>query len=158
MFPCSRLHLKPASARPLSTGGGTTKQAILLDAYLESTRRLLPYGKGGSPLARLRRYTLRLAEFLKSDNGQVFLRLMLAMQDNAALRQAFYEKVYLPRRAEGCTVIDEAIAAGELPATADPDLVISLLIGPLIQPALLGRPLNARSAQAIFDFVIKTSS
>lgn len=131
------------------------KQAILLDAYLETTREVLPYGKSGSPLARLRKYTLRLAEFLKSENGRVFIRLMLAMQDNFALRQAFYEKVYLPRRAEGRIVVEEAIAAGELSATVDPDLMISLLIGPLIQPALLGQELSSRSAQMILDFVIK---
>ncbi len=134
------------------------KQAILLEAYLETTREVLPYGKRGSPLARLRKYTLRLAEFLKSENGRVFLRLMLAMQDNPTLRQAFYENVYLPRRADGRAVVEEAIAAGELPASVDADFIISLLIGPLIQPALLGQEVNTKSAQTIFDFVIRASS
>jgi AcrR family transcriptional regulator len=134
------------------------KQAILLDAYLETTRELLPYGKRGSPLARLRNYTIRIAEFLKSEDGRVFLRLLLAIQDNPALRKAFYENVFLPRRAEGSKVVQEAITAGELPATVDPDLIINLLIGPQILPALLGQASGAKSAEAIFDFVLKATS
>jgi AcrR family transcriptional regulator len=131
------------------------KQAILLDAYLETTRELLPYGRRGTPLARLRSYTMRIAEFLKSEDGRVFLRLLVAIQDNPALRRAFYENVFLPRRVEGCAVVQEAITAGELPDTVVPDLMIDMLIGPQILPALLGRELSADSAGRIFDFVLK---
>ena len=134
-----------------------SKQAILLDAYLETARELLPYGKRGSPLARLRKYTVRIGEFLQSDNGRVFLRLLLAIQDNPDLGKAFYENVFLPRRAEGCMVVQEAIAAGELPDTVDPDFIISLLTAPQIVRALLGLELSAKSARKIFDFVIRTS-
>ena len=134
-----------------------SKQAILLDAYLETTRELLPYGKHGSPLARLRKYTMRIAEFLRSDDGRVFLRLLLAIQDNPDLKKAFIEDVFLPRRAEGCAVVKEAVAAGELSDTVDPDFIINLLTAPQIVRALLGQELSAKSAQAIFDFVVRTS-
>ncbi|WP_082125306.1 TetR/AcrR family transcriptional regulator [Silvibacterium bohemicum] len=134
-----------------------SKQAILLDAYLETTRELLPYGKRGSPLARLQKYTLRIAEFLKSDDGRVFIRLLVAIQDNRNLGKAFYENVFLPRRAEGCAVVQEAVAAGELPDTVDPDFIINLLTAPQIVRALLGLELSAKSAQTIFDFVVKAS-
>jgi AcrR family transcriptional regulator len=130
------------------------KQAILLDAYLETARDLLPLGKGGSPLARLQRYTLQIARFLKSTDGRVFLSLMLAIQDNPELRAAFNERVFLPRRAEGRQVVEEAIASGELPTTADPDLIIDLLIGPQILPVLVGQDPSAKDAEKIFDFVI----
>ncbi len=134
------------------------KQAILLDAYLETTRELLPYGKSGSPLKRLRNYTIRMSEFLKSEDGRVFLRLMLGIQDSPILRKAFYQKVFLPRRAEGCKVVQEAIAAGELPDTVDPDFLINVLLGPQILPALLGQELGTDSAQRIFDFVLRAAS
>lgn len=130
------------------------KHAILLEAYLEKTRELLPYGRSGSPLERLRKYCLRIVEFLKSEDGQVFLRLLLALQDDLALRKAFYEKVYLPRRGEARAVVQEAIAMGELPGTVDPDWTINLLIGPLILPALLGQEINTKSAQTVFDFIV----
>ena len=130
------------------------KQAILLDAYLETTRDLLPSGKPGSPLARLRTYTLRVAQFLQNENGRVFLRLLLAIQDDPALRKGFYQDVFLPRRAEGCTVVQEAIDAGELPETVAPDFIINLLIGPQVLRALLGQDISAKYAQRIFDSVI----
>jgi AcrR family transcriptional regulator len=130
------------------------KQAILLDAYLETTRDLLPHGKQGSPLARLRKYTLRIAEFLKNENGRVFLRLLLAIQDDPALRKGFYEDVFLPRRAEGCALVQEAIDTGELPETVVPDFIINLLIGPQVLRALLGQELSAKYAQRIFESVI----
>lgn len=133
------------------------KQAILLDAYLETTRDILPDGKTGSPLARLREYTLRIARFLKSENGRVFLRLLLAIQDDPALRKGFYEDVFLPRRGEGCAVVQEAIAKGELPETVIPDFIINLLIGPQVLRALLGQDLSANYAQRIFDSVIKAA-
>jgi AcrR family transcriptional regulator len=130
------------------------KQAILLDAYLETTLDLLPSGKHGSPLARLRKYTLRIAEFLKGQNGRVFLRLLLAIQDDPALRKGFYEDVFLPRRAEGCAIVQDAIRAGELPDSTQPDFIINLLIGPQVLRALLGQDLGAKYAQQIFDAVI----
>jgi AcrR family transcriptional regulator len=133
------------------------KEAILLDAYLETAREALPYGKRGSPLKRLRKYLVRLSEFLEGEDGRLFIRLMVGIQDNPELRRAFYEKVYLPRRAEGRSVVQEAIAAGELPATTDPDLLINLLIGPVIHTALLGQKQDPKFIQRIFDFVIQAS-
>lgn len=134
------------------------KQAILLEAYLETTRELLPYGKRGSPLARLRKYTLRIAEFLKSEDGRVFLRLLLAIQGRPVLRKAFYENVFMPRRAEGCNVVLEAVKAGELPDTVDPDLTINLLIGSQILPALLGQKVSRESAERAFQMVVKVAA
>jgi hypothetical protein len=52
-------------------------------------------------------------------------------------------------------VVREAIAAGELPDSVDPDLIINLLIGPQILPALLGHELSAGSIKRIFDLVIR---
>jgi hypothetical protein len=95
---------------------------------------------------------------LKGENGLVFQRLLMAIQDDADLREAFYKNVFLPRHAEGCAVVREAIKAGELPDSVDPHLVISLLIGTQIFPALLGQNLSEKSAERIFDFVLKAAS
>jgi len=134
------------------------KQSILLDAYLETTRDILPHGKRGSPLARLRTYTLRIAEFLRSANGTVFLRLLSAIQEDPALRKGFYENVFLPRRAEGCAIVQDAIDAGEIPNGVQPDFIINQLIGPQVLRALMRQELNAKYAQRIFDSVMAGAS
>lgn len=133
-----------------------SKEAILLDSYLETSRELVPFGRRGTPLARLRKYTMRVAEFLKSDNGRVFIRLMLAIQDDPALRKAFYENVFLPRRREGCAVVQEAIDAGDLPDGVDANFMIDMLIGPLLIPSLLGQEVSGACAEKVFEFVVKT--
>jgi AcrR family transcriptional regulator len=134
------------------------KEAVLLDAYMETTRDILPQGDGGSPLRRLRRYTIRVAAFLKGPNGLVFQRLLMTLQDNPALRKAFYKNVFLPQEAEGCAVVRKAIEAGELPSSVDPHLLINLLAGPQVFSALLGRNLNRKSAERIFDFILHAAS
>lgn len=132
------------------------KHAILLDAYLERTRDLLPSQDGLTPIERLREYTKRIAAFLKSPNGRVFLRLLMAIQEDSALYAAFYERVFRPRHAEGCAAVQAAIDAGDLPETIDPELVIRLLIGPQVLGALLGRDVSTRSAETIFHFVVQS--
>jgi AcrR family transcriptional regulator len=129
------------------------KESILLDAYLATARDLLPYGKRGTPAVRLKIYAIRIAEFLNSPDGRVFLRLLLAIQESPALRKAFYEKVFVPRRTEGCNLVKEAVVAGELPPTVDPDLIINLLIASQLLPALLGQHLTAEYAAMVFELV-----
>ena len=131
------------------------KHAILLDAYLERTRDLLPSQGELTPIERLREYTKRIAVFLRRQNGRVFLRLLMAIQEDDALYSAFYERVYRPRHAEGCAVVQAAIDAGELPETVDPQLLIRLLIGPQVLSALLGLEVSTNSAERIFDSVVQ---
>jgi hypothetical protein len=51
--------------------------------------------------------------------------------------------------------VEEAIEAEELPCGTNPDLMISLLIGPQIVRAMMGQELSAGFAQTIFDFVVR---
>jgi AcrR family transcriptional regulator len=131
------------------------KHEILLEAYLEMVGELLP-PRNRFPLKRLREYTVRVAAFLQSENGRVFLKLLMAIQEDRELYDAFYEKVFQPRRAEGSEVVREAMAAGDLPSTVDPDFIIDLLVGPQILRALLGKDVTADLAARIFEFVVQT--
>jgi AcrR family transcriptional regulator len=131
------------------------KQEILLEAYLETVGELLPSRNRMTALKRLREYTVRIAAFLESENGRVFLKLLMAIQEDRELYDAFYEKVFQPRRAEGCEVVREAMAAGDLPSTVDPDFIIDLLIGPQVLRALLGKDATPDFAARIFEFVVR---
>ena len=131
------------------------KHEILLEAYLEMTGELLPSRNRFPPLKRLQEYTMRIAAFLRSENGRVFMKLLMAIQEDRELYDTFYEKVFQPRRAEGAEVVREAIAAGDLPSTVDPDFIIDLLVGPQILRALLGKDVTADFAASIFEFVVR---
>lgn len=131
------------------------KHEILLDAYLEMTGELLPSKNRFPPLKRLQEYTLRIAAFIESENGRVFLNLLMAIQQDRELYETFFEKVFQPRRAEGRDVVREAMAAGDLPSTVDPDFIIDLLVGPQILRALLSKNVTADFAARVFNFVVR---
>jgi AcrR family transcriptional regulator len=131
------------------------KHEILLDAYLEMMGELLPSRNRFTPLKRLQEYTVRVAAFLRSENGRVFLKLLMAIQEDRELYDAFCEKVLQPRRAEGCEAVREAMEAGDFPSIVDPDFVIDLLIGPQILRALLGKDVTADFAAKVFEFVVR---
>jgi AcrR family transcriptional regulator len=131
------------------------KHEILLEAYLEMVGELLPSRNRFTPLKRLQTYTVRVAAFLRSENGRVFLKLLTAIQEDRELYDAFCEKVFQPRRAEGCRAVREAMEAGDFPSIVDPDFVIDLLIGPQILRALLGKEVTADFAAKVFEFVVR---
>ena len=86
------------------------------------------------------------------------MRLLSAIQEDPALRTGFYENVFLPRRAEGCAIVQDAIDAGELPDGIQPDFIINQLIGPQVLRALMRQKLNEKYAQRIFDSVMAGAS
>jgi AcrR family transcriptional regulator len=131
------------------------KHEILLEAYLEMMGELLPSRNRLTPLKRLQKYTVRVAAFLRSENGRVFLKLLMAIQEDRELYDAFCERVFQPRRAEGCEAVREAMEAGDFPSVVDPDFVIDLLIGPQILRALLGKDVTADFAVKVFEFVVR---
>jgi AcrR family transcriptional regulator len=136
-----------------------TKEAILLDAYVEHHREQWPYPKTGSPLARLRQHAIRTTQFLKSEDGRVFLRLIMAIQEDTALRAALFEKLYLPRRAEARAVVEEAISMGELPPTTKIDLLIEFIHAPQFRRLFIGNDqLDEDFAVQVFDFAIAAAT
>src|SRR5207247_2359897 len=59
------------------------------------------------------------------------IRLISDVQEDPVLRRLFLERFYLPRRVMNVDLVQQAIAAGELPRDTDADLLIDALTGPL---------------------------
>src|SRR5260221_13739500 len=76
-----------------------TKEAILLDAFFEKLKPVLPYEADGSPLAALRRNVIRGAAWLQSEGGRIAVRLISEVYEDPKLRRLFLDHFYLPRRA-----------------------------------------------------------
>src|SRR5262245_42852991 len=64
-----------------------TKEAIMLDAFVEHVRPALALESDGSPLDRLRRHLIRGAAWLQSPDGQVAIRLINDVHDDRKLHQ-----------------------------------------------------------------------
>ncbi len=132
-----------------------SKEEILLDACFEHMKPVLAVSGSGSPLARLRRYVVYLAEFLSSDDGVTMARLVTGIHDDKKLQQIFLERYVMPRRQMQRRFIREAIASGQLKRGTDPELLIDALNGPLFFRWLQGHaPLKKGFAEGVFDKVI----
>ena len=82
-------------------------------------------------------------------------RVLTGIHDDRKLHQMFLERYVLPRREIQRSIIQEAIASGELKRATDPELLIDALNGPLFFRWLQGHaPLDRHFAEAILDKVI----
>lgn len=132
-----------------------SKEEVLLDACFEHMKPVLAISDAGSPLSRLRRYVLRATDFLSSEDGAVMARLVTGIHDDKRLRQMFLDRYVRPRREIERRIIQDAVAAGELKSTTDPELLIDALNGPLFFRWLQGHaPLGKKFAELIFEKVI----
>jgi AcrR family transcriptional regulator len=132
-----------------------SKEEILFDACFERMRPMLAIPEAGSGLTRLRRYVLRAAEFLVSEEGAVMARVFTGIHEDKRLRQAFLERYVTHRRLVQRRIIEEAVGSRELKAATDPELLIDVLTGPLFFRWLQGHaPLDKGFAKSILDSVI----
>jgi AcrR family transcriptional regulator len=115
-----------------------TKEAIMLDAFLARVKPALAPGAAGSPLERLHESVVRGAEWLHSEDARVAVRLISDVQDDPALQRIFLDRFYLPRRAMNLQLVQEAIAAGELPRDTNAELLVDALTGPLYFRRIIG--------------------
>src|SRR6201993_2344228 len=131
------------------------KEEILFDACFEHMKPVLAISETGSALTRLRRYVLGASAFLVSEEGSVMARLLTGIHEDKRLRQMFLERYVNPRRDIQRSIIEDAIASGELKRATDPELLIDALNGPLFFRWLQGHaPLENSFAERIFDKVL----
>jgi len=133
----------------------STKEALLLDAFLHTADHEMVLKPGGSPLQRLKEYILQVGRFFTGENGIVVARLLTAIQDNATLRKEFLKRVYSPRDKEIRAIIDQAIKLGDLPADLKITVFLDSIIGPLLARLLLRHEkIDEAFVGAVFEQVV----
>src|SRR6266851_4211952 len=131
-----------------------SKEAVMLDAFLARVKPALAPPLEGSPLERLHQSVVRGAEWLHSKDSPVAVRLISDVQQDPVLRRLFLERFYLPRRAMNLDLVQQAIAAGELPR--DADLLIDALTGPLYFRRIIGHaPVSEAFASELASRVLQ---
>jgi AcrR family transcriptional regulator len=136
-----------------------TKEAIMLEAFLEQVKPALAPSLEGSPLERLHESVVRGAVWLDSKDSAVAVRLISDVQEDPALQRLFLERFYLPRRAMNLDLVQQAIAAGELPRDTDAELLIDALTGPLYFRRIIGHaPVTEAFASELAARVLRAFS
>jgi AcrR family transcriptional regulator len=133
----------------------STKEALLLSAFLSRADRELVLKSEGPPLERLKEYVLQVGRFFTGENGIAAARLLTAIQDNAILRREFLERVYSPRDKEIREVVKEAIRQRLLPAEMEVSVFLDSIIGPLLARLLIRHErISAGFVATVFDRVV----
>ena len=133
----------------------STKEALLLDAFLHTADHEMVLKCEGPPLERFKEYILQVGRFFTGDNGIVVARILGAIQDNATLREQFQERVSSPRDKEIRAIVTEAIQRGDLPADLKIGVFLDSIIGPLLARLLFRHErIDEAFVSAVFDQVV----
>jgi AcrR family transcriptional regulator len=133
----------------------STKEALLLDAFLHKTNHELVLKTEGPPLERLKEYVLQVGRFFTGENGIVVARLLTAIQDNSTLHKEFLERVYSPRDKEFRAIVRDAIRKRQLPADTEVSVFLETIIGPLLTRLLIRHEqIDESFVLSVFDRVV----
>jgi AcrR family transcriptional regulator len=132
-----------------------TKEALLLDAFLNKVDHDLVLRSEGEPLERIKEYILQVGRFFTGESGIVAARLLTSIQDNPLLRKEFLERVYSPRDQELRAVVKEAIQLRQLPEAMEVSAFLDSIIGPLLARLLLHhQQIDEAFVISVFDRVV----
>jgi AcrR family transcriptional regulator len=113
-----------------------TRENLVCDALLSHSEQSLPIPDTGSLREDLVAFASELAAYLRTPLGRALVHALATRSDEPAVaeaRNAFWQTRYELAR----TMIDRAVARGELPAAVDGRLALEALIAPLNFRALL---------------------
>jgi AcrR family transcriptional regulator len=127
------------------------KAALAFDAFVEDYLAGIPIRDTrtlrGDLLASARDW-IRLVT--RTPSGRTLAELLAESLTNPALADAWRDVVLHRMRDDRRTIVSRAIARGEIPAGADPDLIFDLFYGALYHRFINGHlPLSERFARAL---------
>src|SRR3569833_2044983 len=86
-----------------------SREALLIDAFLNQASLMLPLSGTGAPIARFRRHAAAYAEALQGEFGKVQLAVISECISETGSAEIFYERYLAHRR----TALVKLIAAGQ---------------------------------------------
>lgn len=109
----------------------------------------------GSALAALRDLLGHVAARFATRRGLQAARMAAAADGDSEVGKAFRSHVMLSSRAEGAALLERAVAAAEIDARVDPEMLLDALFGALFFRVLVGHaPADRAFTDALFDTVV----
>ena len=132
-----------------------SREALLIDAFLNHASLMLPLSGTGKPASRLRRHTAAYAEALQGEFGRVQLAVISECISRTGSAEIFYER-YLDHRR---TALIELIAAGQqdgsIGAAGAPDDLYDAIYGGLFYRYIFGiKPISPARARNLVDTIL----
>jgi AcrR family transcriptional regulator len=114
------------------------RHAVAMAALMEAPEAESLVSKKRSAVAELREQLRAIARRFATNTGRHITSMIAAAESESELSKAFRSHFVLARRAEGKTLIERAIAGGEVRSDLGVEVVLDLLYGPLFFRLLIG--------------------
>ena len=136
-----------------------SREALLIDAFLNQAALTLPLSGSGSPAARLRRHAASYAEALRGEFGRVQLAVISECIASTGSAELFQQRYLQVRRTALIEIIAAGQADGSIPAGGAPADLYDALYGSLFYRYVFGiKPLSPAAARHLVDTLLQLKS
>jgi AcrR family transcriptional regulator len=133
-----------------------SREALLIDAFLNQASRMLPLPGAGNPAAQLRRHASAYAEALRGELGRVQLAVVSECIASTGSAELFHERYLRFRRTALIEIIRDGQADRSVKASGAPDDLYDALYGGLFYRSVFGiKPLSAAAARNLVDTLLQ---
>jgi AcrR family transcriptional regulator len=132
-----------------------SREALLIDAFLNQASLMLPLSGAGNPAARVRRHAAAYAEALRGEFGRVQLAVISECISKTGSAEIFYERYLNFRRSAMVEIIAAGQHDGSVRATGAPGDLYDAIYGSLFYRSIFGiKPLSPAYARNLVDILL----
>jgi AcrR family transcriptional regulator len=133
-----------------------SREALLIDAFLNQASLMLPLSGTGNAAMRLRRHAAAYAEALQGEFGKVQLAVISECISKTGTAELFHERYLKFRRSTIIDIIAEGQADGSIGAAGAPEDLYDAIYGSLFyRSAFAIKPLSPAYARNLVDLILR---
>jgi AcrR family transcriptional regulator len=132
-----------------------SREALLIDAFLNQASMMLPLSGTGKPATRLKRHAAAYAEALQGEFGKVQLAVISECISKTGSAEIFYERYLGFRRTATVEIITAGQKDGSVGATGAPEDLFDAVYGSLFYRYIFGiKPISAAHVRNLIDTLL----
>jgi len=132
-----------------------SREALLIDAFLNQASMMLPLSGTGKPATRLKRHAAAYAEALQGEFGKVQLAVISECISKTGSAEIFYERYLDFRRTATVEIIAAGQEDGSIGATGAPEDLFDAIYGSLFYRYIFGiKPISAAYVRSLIDTLL----
>jgi AcrR family transcriptional regulator len=136
-----------------------SREALLIDAFLNHASLLLPLSGTGDPASRVRRHAAAYTEALLGEFGRVQLAVISECISKTGSAEMFYARYLSFRRSTTIEIIAEGQRDGSIGAVGAPENLYDAIYGSLFYRYVFGiKPLSPAYARNLVDSLLMLKS
>jgi AcrR family transcriptional regulator len=136
-----------------------SREALLIDAFLNQASLLLPLSGTGDPVARVKRHAAAYTEALLGQFGRVQLAVISECISKTGSAEMFYERYLGLRRSATLEIIAGGQQDGSIGAVGPPENLYDAIYGSLFYRYVFGiKPLSSAYARNLVDSLLMPGS